>query len=82
MDLASILESLLIASESPLPTSELARLVRTRAAELSDDSITENPEHTLDPDSPEASLDLAKLSQLTDEEVVLALTELNKQLAI
>ena len=78
MDLASILESLLIASESPLPTSELARLVRTRAAELSDDSITENPEHTLDPDSPEASLDLAKLSQLTDEEVILALTELNK----
>ncbi len=78
MDLASILESLLIASESPLPTSELARLVRTRAAELSDDSITENPEHTLNPDSPEASLDLEKVSQLTDEEVFLALTELNK----
>ena len=78
MDLASILESLLIASESPLPTSELARLVRTRAAELSDDSITENPEHTLDPDSPEASLALEKLSQLADEEVLLALTELNK----
>ena len=78
MDLASILESLLIASESPLPSSELARLVRARAAELSDDSITENPEHTLDPDSPEATLDLGKLSELTDEEVILALTELNK----
>ena len=78
MDLASILESLLIASESPLPTSELARLVRTRAAELSDDSITENPEHTLVPDSPEASLDLEKLSELTEEEVVSALEELNK----
>ena len=78
MDLASILESLLIASESPLPTSELARLVRTRAAELSDDSITENPEHTLDPNSPEAALDLKKLSELTDEEVVSALAELNK----
>ncbi|MDB4537569.1 SMC-Scp complex subunit ScpB [Akkermansiaceae bacterium] len=78
MDLSSILESLLIASEAPLRTSELARLVRARAAELSDDSITENPEHTLDPDSPEASLDLDKLSQLTEEEVIEALGKLNK----
>ena len=78
MDLASILESLLIASESPLPTAELARLVRTRAAELSDASITETPDDTINPDSPEAALDMEKLSKLTEEEVVEALGELNK----
>ena len=42
MDLPTIIESLLIASESPLPASELARLVRARATEFSEDSITEN----------------------------------------
>jgi chromosome segregation and condensation protein ScpB len=52
MDLPSILESLLVASESPLPSSELARLVRARAAEFSEDSITENPENAPAPDSP------------------------------
>lgn len=78
MDLPSIIESLLIASESPLPTSELARLVRARAAEFSEDSITENPENAPAPDSPERALDLEAMTQAGDEEVLAAIESLNK----
>jgi len=78
MDLPSILESLLIASESPLPSEELARLVRARAAEFSEDSITENPENAPASDSPERSLDLEALSQITAPEIENALSDLNQ----
>ena len=78
MDLSSILESLLVASEAPLPSSELARLVRARAAELSDDSITENPELQAAPDSPESKLDFAALARTSEEEVTAAMAELNR----
>jgi segregation and condensation protein B len=78
MDLPTILESLLIASEAPLPSSELARLVRARATEFSEDSITENPENAPAPDSPERALDLEALTQTNEEEIVRALGELNE----
>lgn len=77
MDLPSIIESLLIASESPLPSAELARLVRARASEFAEDSITENPENAPAPDSPERTLDLEALGQTTDIEVLEAITTLN-----
>ncbi|YCM45314.1 SMC-Scp complex subunit ScpB [Verrucomicrobiaceae bacterium 227] len=78
MDLPSIIESLLIASESPLPTAELARLVRARAAEFSEDSITESPENAPSPDSPERALDLEALAQAGDLEILAALQTLNQ----
>ena len=78
MDLPSILESLLIASEAPLPSSELARLIRARAAELSDDSITENPELEAAPDSAESKLDVGLLSKIKEEEINKAIEELNR----
>jgi len=78
MDLPSILESLLVASESPLPSPELARLVRARAAEFSEDSITENPENAPAPDSPERVLDLEALAETSENEIKDALVELNK----
>lgn len=78
MDLSSILESLLVASESPLQSSELARLVRARAAEFSEDSITEDPENAPAPESPERVLDLEALAQIGENEVKNALVELNK----
>lgn len=78
MDLPSIIESLLIASESPLPTAELARLVRARSAEFSEDSITENPENAPAPDSPERALDLEALARVGDAEILKALGELNQ----
>ncbi|MEN8774582.1 MAG: SMC-Scp complex subunit ScpB [Akkermansiaceae bacterium] len=78
MDLPSILESLLVASESPLPSSELARLVRARAAEFSEDSITENPENAPAPNSPERALDLEALAEIDEDGVKFALGELNE----
>nr|XP_061801985.1 segregation and condensation protein B-like [Nerophis lumbriciformis] len=45
MDLPTIIESLLIASEDPLSEKELARLIRARVAELSDESIVEKPDY-------------------------------------
>ncbi len=78
MDLPSILESLLVASESPLPSSELARLVRARAAEFSEDSITENPENAPAPDSPERALDLDALANCGELEIEAALADLNQ----
>lgn len=78
MDLPSILESLLIASEPALPTAELARLVRARAAEFAEDSITENPENAPAADSPERKLDLEALANTSELEVTNALAELNK----
>jgi len=78
MDLASIIESLLVASESPLPTSELARLIRSRATEFTDDAITEESEERPQPEGAEAELDMVKLALTTDEEVEAAITTLNK----
>jgi len=78
MDLPSILESLLVASESPLPSPELARLVRARAAEFSEDSITDDPENAPAPDSPERVLDLNALAEIGEDEVKAALAELNE----
>lgn len=78
MDLTTIIESLLIASESPLPASELSRLVRARASEFSEDSITEAGENQPTPDSPEHNLDLEALASTSDEEVVAALKLLNE----
>lgn len=44
MQLPAIIEALLTASEAPLPTSELARLVRARCAEIADERADENPD--------------------------------------
>jgi segregation and condensation protein B len=77
MDISSILESLLVASEAPLPSSELARLIRARAAELSDDSITENPELRAAPNSPESELDIPLLTKTSENEIDTAIGELN-----
>jgi segregation and condensation protein B len=78
MDLPTIIESLLIASESPLPASELARLVRARASEFTADSITEEGESQPAADSPEHELDFEALSATTDDEIVAALGQLNE----
>lgn len=78
MDLPTIIESLLIASESPLPASELARLVRARTSEFTEDAITENPEKQPARDSPESQLDLAAMAEITEEEIIEALGQLNQ----
>lgn len=78
MDLPTIIESLLIASESPLPASEIARLIRARATEFSEDAITENPLNPPSPDSPERQLDLEALAKTEEEEVNTAIGLLNQ----
>ncbi|MGB0328930.1 MAG: SMC-Scp complex subunit ScpB [Akkermansiaceae bacterium] len=78
MDLPTIIESLLIASESPLPASELARLVRARANEFTEDSITEQGANPPTAESPENELDLEALTAITDEEIIGALGQLNE----
>ncbi|MGC6459875.1 MAG: SMC-Scp complex subunit ScpB [Akkermansiaceae bacterium] len=78
MDLPTIIESLLIASESPLPASELARLVRARASEFTEDSITEQGTNPPTAESPENELDLEALTAITDEEIIGALGQLNE----
>ena len=78
MDLPTIIESLLIASESPLPASELARLVRARASEFTEDSITEQGVNPPTTESPENELDLEALTAITDEEIIGVLGQLNE----
>ena len=78
MDLTSAIEALLIASESPLSTSEIARLIRARVAELQDQaSDTEQVEET-----PAESLsDLEALeayAKMEDDAVLTAIATLNQ----
>lgn len=76
MDLPPVIEALLIASEDPLPSSDLARLVRARLAELDDEAINEG-EEAYEAES-EASPDAA-LANTSEEDVVAAIGTLNEQ---
>lgn len=77
MDLSAIVEAFLVASEAPLTDSEMARMIRARAAELSEDSIVEAPDFELAKDSAEQRLDAAKLAQISEHEIHEAITALN-----
>lgn len=70
MELTAIIEALLIASEPPLSTAELARLVRARIAETEDLIIAEDPAGQL----PEG---LKVLASVNEEAITVAITKLN-----
>lgn len=75
MQLSTILEALLIASQEPLSSEEMARLVRARVAEAEDVLIRETDEGA----SPTPLADwLTALSQTTPEQVAEAVAELNR----
>jgi segregation and condensation protein B len=74
MQLSAIVEALLIASQNPLPSEEIARLVRARVAEAEDVRIRETEEGKETPPFPDW---LAALSATTSEEVAAAIGELN-----
>lgn len=75
MQLSAILESLLIASQEPLSSEEMARLVRARVAEAEDVVLRETDEGA----SPDPLPDwLASLGQTTPEEAAEAVAGLNK----
>ena len=74
MQLSAILEALLIASQEPLSSEEMARLVRARVAEAEDVLIREKDEGK----SPDPLPDfLAALAKTTPEEATAAVEALN-----
>ncbi len=78
MQLSAILESLLIASQEPLSSEEMARLVRARVAEAEDVLVRETDEGK----NPEALPDwLTALAKTTPEETGAAVAALNTQYA-
>jgi segregation and condensation protein B len=74
MQLSAIVEALLIASEAPLGTSEIARLVRARVAEAEDVRAREIEDGRDAPALPEW---LAALADVSPEQVTEAIAELN-----
>ncbi|NNM29295.1 MAG: SMC-Scp complex subunit ScpB [Akkermansiaceae bacterium] len=76
MDLSAVIEALLVASEDPLPSSELARLIRARVAELEDEGAAEGYEPE---EGEELAEDLADLARIDDEAVTAAIAELNRR---
>lgn len=76
MQLPAIVESLLVASEEPLSTEEIARLVRSRVAEAEDARIRDAEEGADAEVLPEW---LSELGDLTGAEVMAAISDLNAQ---
>ncbi len=75
MQLSAIVEALLVASQDPLAAEEIARLVRSRVAEADDVRARETEEGKEPAPLPEW---LSALAATSSEEVVAALSELNR----
>ncbi len=75
MQLSSIIEALLLASQNPLTTEEMARLVRARVAEADDIRIRETEEGKAPEPLPEW---LTALAATSSGQVVAAITEINQ----
>lgn len=78
MELAAIIEALLIASEEPLPSSELARLIRARIAEA-EDALAADIEDGEQQESSEIPDTLKQLAKTNEDGVIAAIAELNRQ---
>lgn len=75
MQLSAIVEALLIASQNPLPSEEIARLVRSRVAEAEDAHIRETEDGKEAPPLPDW---LSGLANTSSENVACAISELNQ----
>jgi segregation and condensation protein B len=75
MQLSAIVEALLIASQEPLPATEIARLVRSRVAEAEDIRAREAEDGKEPPALPEW---LAGLTATTSEDIAAAVSTLNQ----
>ena len=75
MQLSAIVEALLIASQEPLPATEIARLVRSRVAEAEDIRARETEDGKESPALPDW---LAGLASTAAEEVTAAISTLNR----
>lgn len=76
MELAAIIEALLIASEDPLSSSELARLIRARVAEAEDMLTTEIEDGNANDDA-QLPDDLIKLANTDENNITAAIAQLN-----
>ncbi|MCP5535583.1 MAG: SMC-Scp complex subunit ScpB [Akkermansiaceae bacterium] len=88
MQLSAIIEALLIASEDPLPSSEIARLIRARIAEAEDalaaaaedkdeNEGEEEPADRQPLERPQLPDELAALANVNDDAITAAIAELN-----
>lgn len=75
MQLSAIVEALLIASQEPLPATEIARLVRARVAEAEDIRLRESEDGKTPPPLPDW---LAAFSATSAEQIASVITELNQ----
>lgn len=75
MQLSAIVEALLIASQNPLTSEEIARLVRARVAEADDTRLRETEDGKEVPPLPDWLLALAATSS---EQISVAISELNQ----
>jgi segregation and condensation protein B len=75
MQLSAIVEALLLASQNPLTSDEIARLVRARVAEAEDVKVRETEEGKAAPDLPDW---LSALAATTSDEVSAAISGLNQ----
>jgi len=75
MQLTAIIEALITASQDPIPTAEIARLVRARVAEAEDVKVRDKEEGKQDEALPEW---LISLADTTEEQVLAAIAELNR----
>ncbi|MGJ8723885.1 MAG: SMC-Scp complex subunit ScpB [Roseibacillus sp.] len=87
MELTAIIEALMVASDDPLPSAELARLIRARIAEMEDELLAQSEEEGDDyaeksdaseVAAPNLSDDLKQLAEVTDLEVIEAIGQLNE----
>jgi segregation and condensation protein B len=76
MDLAAVIEALLVASEEPLPAGELARLVRAHVSEIEDSTGEEADDYGV---AVRLGDDLAVLATVDEEAVLDAIATLNKR---
>lgn len=78
MELSAIIEALLVASEDPLPSSEIARLIRARVAEAEDAIAIALDAEDADPDNkPELPEDLAAVANVNEDTITAAIAQLN-----
>lgn len=85
MELSAIIEAVLIASEDPLPSSEIARLIRARVAEAEDALVAEAaaataPEMTEDADEEnrlQLPEHLAAIANVNEDAITATIAELN-----
>jgi len=93
MELAAIIEAFLIASEQPLDSAELARLVRARVAEAEEmvqvqnedalaayvkDQKSENPSQSEPPELESLPVWLSELAPTSQNQIIAAIADLNQ----